>query len=142
MGFEENTSSAILKQILSAVFYCHKNGIVHRDLKPENILFEDPNSFNSLKVIDFGTSRNFQNSKKMNQKFGTVSIASFDILQAYYIAPEVLKKNYDEKCDIWSCGIILHILLCGYPPFRGKHEKEILEKVEIGYFSLSGPEWK
>ena len=58
------------------------------------------------------------------------------------MAPEVLKKNYDEKCDVWSCGVILHMLLCGYPPFRGKHEREILEKVEIGYFSLSGPEWK
>ena len=54
----------------------------------------------------------------------------------------MLKKNYDEKCDVWSCGVILHILLCGYPPFRGKTEKEILEKVETGYFSLSGPEWK
>jgi calcium-dependent protein kinase len=58
------------------------------------------------------------------------------------MAPEVLKKNYDEKCDIWSCGIILHILLSGSPPFRGKNEKEILEKVEFGIFSLSGPEWK
>ena len=59
LGFEENTSAGIMKQILSAVFYCHRNGIVHRDLKPENILFEDPNNFSSLKIIDFGTSRNF-----------------------------------------------------------------------------------
>eukprot|EP00347_Sterkiella_histriomuscorum_P016451 403353126 len=131
-GFEENTAALIMKQVLSAVFYCHKNGVVHRDLKPENILLEDGNNFNNIKVIDFGTSRNFEGTKKMNQKFGT----------AYYIAPEVLKKNYDEKCDIWSCGVILHIMLCGYPPFRGKNEKEILEKVEVGYFSLSGPEWK
>jgi calcium-dependent protein kinase len=58
-GFEENTAALIMKQVLSAVFYCHKNGVVHRDLKPENILLEDSNNFNNIKVIDFGTSRNF-----------------------------------------------------------------------------------
>mmetsp|Transcript_15499 Transcript_15499/g.11278 ORF Transcript_15499/g.11278 Transcript_15499/m.11278 type:complete len:161 (+) Transcript_15499:245-727(+) len=68
----------------------------------------------------------------MNQKYGT----------AYYIAPEVLKKNYDQKCDIWSCGVILHILLVKLPPFNGKNEKEIFEKISVGYFSLSGPEFK
>jgi len=86
---------------------------VHRDLKPENLLLESKQGFN-LKVIDFGTSRFFDGTlnKAMNHKLGT----------AYYIAPEVLKKKYNEKCDIWSCGIILHVLLCGYPPFRGRNE--------------------
>ena len=65
-------AALIMKQVISAVFYCHKNGIVHRDLKPENILLEDSKSFSNIKIIDFGTSRNFQNQKKMNQKFGTV----------------------------------------------------------------------
>lgn len=59
VGFEENISALIMKQILSAILYCHQKGIVHRDLKPENVLLEDPNNFNSVKIIDFGTSRNF-----------------------------------------------------------------------------------
>lgn len=67
----------------------------------------------------------------MNQKFGT----------PYYIAPEVLKKTYDEKCDLWSCGVILYILLCGYPPFNGPTDKIILEKVSKGVYTLVGPEW-
>lgn len=61
----------------------------------------------------------------MTKKHGTL----------YYIAPEVLKESYNEKCDIWSCGIIMYILLCGYPPFNGKNEKEIIEKILSGKFS-------
>ena len=65
-----------------------------------------------IKVIDFGTAKNFINNNPMTYKIGS----------PYYIAPEVINKNYNEKCDIWSCGIILYIMLCGYPPFRGKDE--------------------
>jgi len=61
----------------------------------------------------------------MTKKHGTL----------YYIAPEVLKEKYNEKCDIWSCGVIMYILLCGYPPFNGKNEKEIIEKILSGKFS-------
>ena len=68
----------------------------------------------------------------MNQKFGT----------PYYIAPEVLKKNYTSKCDIWSIGVILYILLCGYPPFNGANDKQIIEAVLKGKFTLEEPEWE
>jgi calcium-dependent protein kinase len=92
-----------MKQILGAVLYCHENGVVHRDLKPENVLYESSKPGAPLKVVDFGTSRCFDPNKKMTQKIGT----------PYYIAPEVLDNNYDEKCDIWSCGVIMYILLSG-----------------------------
>lgn len=105
-------AAEIMRQILSAVVYCHENSIVHRDLKPENLLLELKKSFaegNTVKVIDFGTSIEFTRDEKLNARLGT----------AYYIAPEVLRGEYDEKCDVWSCGVILYILLCGYPPFNG-----------------------
>ena len=70
----------------------------------------------------------FDPAKKMSQKFGT----------PYYIAPEVLKKNYDEKCDLWSIGVIMYILLCGYPPFNGANDKQIIEAVLKGKFTLEG----
>ncbi len=94
----------------------------------------------------------------MNQKFGTViffhslllmyptffliSKIQFFPNQPYYIAPEVLKKRYDEKCDIWSCGVILYILLCGFPPFNGPNDKIIMEKVAKGSYSFDTEEWK
>lgn len=67
----------------------------------------------------------------MSQKFGT----------PYYIAPEVLKKKYNEKCDIWSIGVVMYVLLCGYPPFNGANDKAIIEAVLKGKFSLDEPEW-
>lgn len=67
----------------------------------------------------------------MTQKLGT----------PYYIAPEVLKKNYDQKCDLWSCGVILYILLCGYPPFNGNSDKEIVQSVLQGKYTIDEPEW-
>lgn len=129
--FDEQLAAETMKQILSAVVYCHKFKIVHRDLKPENVLLESEKEDSLLKVIDFGTSKEFNPSTKMNQKFGT----------PYYIAPEVLKRRYDEKCDVWSCGVILYIVLCGYPPFNGASDKIIMEKVAKGTFSFPAEEW-
>jgi calcium-dependent protein kinase len=88
-----------------AVAYCHAKNIVHRDLKPENLLLQSEGSDDSavIKVIDFGTSAKVDPNKKMKKTFGT----------PYYIAPEVLLASYDRKCDIWSCGVIMYILLCG-----------------------------
>jgi calcium-dependent protein kinase len=81
--------------------YCHQKNIVHRDLKPENILLDKDQA--KITIIDFGTAMKFVKGEKLTQKFGT----------PYYIAPEVLKKTYDEKCDIWSIGVIMYLLLCG-----------------------------
>ena len=120
-----------MKQLLSAVAYCHNKQIVHRDLKPENLLLVKPDSFD-IKVIDFGLSRTFTPEKNMYSKMGT----------PFYIAPEVLKKKYNEKCDIWSCGVILYILLSGNPPFNGKNDQAIFDSIALGYVSFQGVEWK
>ncbi|CEM37936.1 unnamed protein product [Vitrella brassicaformis CCMP3155] len=132
--FSEEDAAVIMKQVLSGITYCHKRNIVHRDLKPENLLLESKDPEAPIKIIDFGTSRMFdsQMGKKMHQKLGT----------PYYVAPEVLKKKYDEKCDVWSCGVILYILLVGYPPFGGHSDDEILSKVAKGQVSMSAPEWR
>jgi len=130
--FNELSAAYFMKQILSAVSYLHKHKIIHRDLKPENIVFEakDPNS--NLKIIDFGTSKKLLDNQKLNSRLGT----------AYYMAPEVLKNNYDFKCDIWSCGVILYIFLCGYPPFNGKNNDEIFERILQGKYSFAVEDWK
>lgn len=99
---------------------------MHRDLKPENLLLDSKND-NTIKVIDFGTSERFKAGEKMKQTFGT----------AYYIAPEVLTSEYNEKCDVWSIGVILYILLSGRPPFDGKDDREIVRKVRIGHYDLN-----
>jgi len=96
------------------------------------LLLDRDNSNPKVTIIDFGTSGVIDPQKKMSQKFGT----------PYYIAPEVLKKNYDQKCDLWSCGVILYILLCGYPPFNGNSDKEIIQAVLAGKFTVEDDqEW-
>jgi calcium-dependent protein kinase len=130
-SLSETTNARILFQILSAIAYCHSQGVVHRDLKPENLLMASPNECNSLKVADFGTSTIFTGKTVLKEKLGT----------AYYVAPEVLKMRYDEKCDLWSCGVILYILISGEPPFNGKNDSEIMANVMKGSYSLDHGKW-
>ena len=147
--FTEHQAAIIMEQVFSAVFYIHSKGIVHRDLKPENILIETNNlnnyknmtkseeriqtvkSYNEIeiKLIDFGTSNYC--AGKLTYKIGT----------PYYIAPEVLNKSYSNKCDLWSCGVILYILLSGTPPFYGEDDQEIMENVRKGKFSFDHREF-
>ena len=132
--FSESAACNIMRQLLSAVAYCHEKGVIHRDLKPENILIESSEEkdkeFFHIKVIDFGTCEILK-KKKLTEQIGT----------SFYIAPEVLKNGYNEKCDLWSCGIILYILLCGSPPFYGKNEKEIFKKILDGNFTFRHKIW-
>jgi len=129
--FSEKDTAKVMQQLLSAVAYCHSHSIVHRDLKPENLVYETKKKDSNLKVIDFGTAKDFKPNQKMNETFGT----------AYYIAPEILNQNYTEKCDIWSCGVILYILLSGTPPFPGRDDKEILRKVKVGKYNFDDAVW-
>mmetsp|Transcript_4903 Transcript_4903/g.9178 ORF Transcript_4903/g.9178 Transcript_4903/m.9178 type:complete len:488 (+) Transcript_4903:452-1915(+) len=129
-NLNELSAANVMRQLLSAVSYCHMNNIVHRDLKPENLLLSSKTELN-LKVIDFGTSGLCEPHKKLHARYGT----------SYYIAPEVIKGKYNELCDMWSCGVILYILLVGKPPFNGATEKEIMMKVLQADYSLQGQEW-
>jgi calcium-dependent protein kinase len=130
--FTERDAALLTKQILSCMNYCHLNNIVHRDLKPENILLEQNKEFDQIKIIDFGTALVFDPARPLDEKLGT----------PYYIAPEVLTKNYSSKCDIWSIGVIVYILLSGTPPFTGATDKEIIKKVQGGKVSFAGDAWK
>ena len=127
--FSERRAAALFKQILTGVNYLHKSHIVHRDLKPENILFDHGDN---LKIVDFGTSKMYDKNKEMKKTHGT----------PYYIAPEVLKGSYDEKCDVWSCGVILYILLSGFPPFNGSDDDDILDSVLEGKFTFNVREFR
>lgn len=125
-------------------------GIAHRDLKPENFLFETKDQDSELKIIDFGLSKIINPTvqqldqgltagkgkrqkelDRMNTRAGTPN----------YISPEVLAGNYSIECDCWSAGCILYILLCGYPPFYGDDDQEILQMVAKGKFDFDGEEW-
>ena len=122
-----------MKYILSGIAYCHEKGLVHCDLKPENILLasSDPNE-TLMKIIDFGNSSFCESGQRLKSKFGSV----------YYVAPEVLQASYNEKCDVWSLGVILFLMLSGKPPFNGNNDQAILTAVYKGEFSMNTPEWE
>ena len=134
--YSETVVAAYMQQILSAVYYCHGKRIIHRDLKPENLVFESRAKDAVLKVIDFGTSCAYEDLKQ-----GLVGTA-------YYIAPEILRsKKYDEKCDVWSCGVILYMLLSrryvgGFPPFNGDSESEIHSRILRDQVTFPVQEWE
>ena len=106
----------LIAKVLLAIAHCHSRGITHRDLKPENILFENNSPDAEIKIIDFGLSRKYSKDVKLHSVLGT----------PYYVAPEVLKGSYDQKCDIWSIGAMTYLLLCGRPPFNGSTDKYLI----------------
>ncbi len=138
--FNEYTACHIIYQVLSAVSYCHSNNIVHRDIKADSILIESSEKIEikgekvtlyNLRLSGFNYSRSFNRKKKLTKKVGT----------SYYVAPEILNRNYSEKCDIWSIGVLLFVLLCGKPPFWGEDDKQITDKVKKGEPDWRKEEW-
>ena len=137
----EYTACHIIYQVLSAISYCHSNNIVHRDIKADCILIESSKEVEikgkkvtlyNIRLSEFNYARSFNKKKKLTKKVGT----------SYYVAPEVLNRNYNEKCDIWSIGVLLFVLLCGKPPFWGESDKEIIEKVKFGVPDWRKEEWE
>jgi len=121
-----------MKKIFSVINHMHSKGIVHRDLKLENILFLNKSPDSEIKLIDFGLSKKCEDdSTQLYTMVGT----------PLYVSPEVLKGRYDKTCDDWTTGVIMYILLVGYPPFFGKTRADIFKRIEKAEFSLAGKEW-
>ena len=132
----EEQLSVIFYQVFSGLKYLHENNILHRDLKLENILISkkeidllDNTEYFWIQIIDFGTAKIFENDKNENLVVGS----------PYYIAPEVLNKNYNEKCDTWSVGVILYMFLVGKPPFNGKDNAEIVNSIMTQNYDEKNP---
>ncbi|WVZ65542.1 hypothetical protein U9M48_014888 [Paspalum notatum var. saurae] len=107
--YSERAAAKLARTIVEVVQLCHENGVMHRDLKPENFLFVNKSEDSPLKAIDFGLSVLFKPGDRFTEVVGS----------GCYMAPEVLKRSYGPEIDVWSAGVILHILLCGFPPFWG-----------------------
>lgn len=123
----ENKIATVFKQILQSLEYIHQNYIVHRDLKPENFMFTSEKDDAKVKLIDFGLATSPVKLEKgtksqvhgIKSRVGTIM----------FMAPEVIKQDYNYKCDLWSAGVILYILVCGYPPFFGDSEYDTVNKI-------------
>lgn len=129
--FSELEVAKIMKQALSAVAYLHKRGVVHRDLKPENFMYvtNEPNA--RLVLIDFGFCRILLEGESLKTMIGT----------PYYLAPELVEGYYDERCDYWSLGVMMHFLLVGQFPFQGDNTAEALKKIVQAPLKLSSKRW-
>ncbi|KAF7148493.1 hypothetical protein RHSIM_Rhsim03G0018600 [Rhododendron simsii] len=117
--YTERAAAVVTKTIVEVIVMCHKHGVMHRDLKPENFLFANKTETAALKAIDFGFSVFFKPGEIFNETVGS----------PYYMAPEVLKRNYGPEIDVWSAGVILYILLCGVPPFWAETEQGVEQAI-------------
>nr|XP_050855403.1 MAP kinase-activated protein kinase 2 [Vespula vulgaris] len=135
-AFTEREAAQIMYEICVAVKHLHDMNIAHRDLKPENLLYSKPDSTGILKLTDFG----FAKETHMKDTLQTPCYTP------YYVAPEVLgPEKYDKSCDIWSLGVIMYILLCGFPPFYSNHGLAISpgmkKRIRLGQYDFPAPEW-
>eukprot|EP00800_Vazella_pourtalesii_P011551 TRINITY_DN2780_c0_g1_i1.p1 TRINITY_DN2780_c0_g1~~TRINITY_DN2780_c0_g1_i1.p1 ORF type:complete len:365 (-),score=13.98 TRINITY_DN2780_c0_g1_i1:218-1312(-) len=134
--FNEREASAMVRQICLAVAYIHRHDIAHRDLKPENLLFASRDDESLLKLTDFGFAKICKGLSLQTPCY-----------TPYYVAPEVLGPDkYDKSCDIWSIGVIMYILLCGYPPFYSNTSEPFSQgmkkRIKLGQYSFPENEWE
>ncbi|KAK4752823.1 hypothetical protein SAY87_021621 [Trapa incisa] len=129
--YSEKEAANICRQIVNVVHVCHFMGVMHRDLKPENFLLVSKDKDSPIKATDFGLSVFIEDGKVYKDIVGS----------AYYVAPEVLNRNYGKEIDVWSAGVILYILLSGSPPFRADTDKEIFNEISVGKIDLESPPW-
>ncbi|WKY04307.1 hypothetical protein Q1695_005367 [Nippostrongylus brasiliensis] len=137
-AFTEREAASIMYEICSAVAHLHKMNIAHRDIKPENLLYVDDSPNASLKLTDFGFAKRTDESEPLG-----LATACYT---PYYCAPEVLgAEKYDKSCDLWSVGVVMYILLCGYPPFFSQNglpmSPGMKAKIKSGQYTFPSPEW-
>ncbi|TRY81047.1 hypothetical protein TCAL_06492 [Tigriopus californicus] len=131
--YSEADASHCIQQILESVNHCHQNGVVHRDLKPENLLLASKQKGAAVKLADFGLAIEVQGDQQA--WFGFAGTPG-------YLSPEVLKKEpYGKAVDIWACGVILYILLVGYPPFWDEDQHRLYAQIKAGAYDYPSPEW-
>nr|CAI5847932.1 unnamed protein product [Callosobruchus analis] len=135
-AFTEREAAQIMHEICIAVKYLHDNNIAHRDLKPENLLYSKKGTYGVLKLTDFGFAKETLVKDTLQTPCYT----------PYYVAPEVLgPEKYDKSCDVWSLGVIMYILLCGFPPFYSNHGLAISpgmkKRIRMGQYTFPDPEW-
>ncbi|KAK6255322.1 hypothetical protein SCA6_016627 [Theobroma cacao] len=129
--YTERAAATAIKTILEIVKVCHEHGVIHRDLKPENFLLADESETAPIKAIDFGLSIFYEPGQRFSDIVGS----------PYYMAPEVLRRNYGKEVDIWSIGVILYILLCGVPPFWADTEEGIAHAIIKGDIDFEKDPW-
>uniref|UniRef100_A0A7S2QUB8 Calcium-dependent protein kinase n=1 Tax=Chlamydomonas chlamydogama TaxID=225041 RepID=A0A7S2QUB8_9CHLO len=129
--FSEKAGAEVMRTIVSVVNHCHTMNVIHRDLKPENFLLTSKGSDAVLKATDFGLSRFFKEGQLLDEIVGS----------PFYVAPEVLRRQYGQEADIWSCGVILYILLCGWPPFHGESTQQIFKHIMSHPLDLKSDPW-
>lgn len=131
--YSEADASHCIQQILESVNHCHQNNVVHRDLKPENLLLASKQKGAAVKLADFGLAIEVEGERQAWYGFaGTPG----------YLSPEVLRKDiYGKPVDIWACGVILYILLVGYPPFWDEDQHRLYAQIKAGAYDYPSPEW-
>ncbi|KAH7427567.1 hypothetical protein KP509_10G049500 [Ceratopteris richardii] len=129
--YTERGAAALFRTVVGVIQTCHSLGVMHRDLKPENFLFLSKAENSPLKTTDFGLSVFFKPGEKFRDIVGS----------AYYVAPEVLCRNYGPEADLWSAGVLLYILLSGVPPFWAESEQDIFHEILEGKLDLSSDPW-
>lgn len=131
--YSENLAANTLRPIVDGIKYCHDLNIAHRDLKPENLLYLSEDDESIIKISDFGLAKLLDSSDKMMSTVcGTPS----------YLAPEIISGNkYTTQCDIWSIGVILYLLLCGYPPFSDDDNAQMMKAIKSGDVRFPSPDW-
>lgn len=131
-NYTEKDARDLAKILLGSVEYMHKSGVVHRDIKPQNILLESKDSNCAIKVGDFGFAKIVHTPKSLTARCGTPS----------YVAPEILKNQpYDQSCDMWSVGVVLYVMLCGYTPFMEENQEKMFERIKLGDWKFDSDDW-